>query len=387
MSEMHILLTVNTTWNVVNFRKSLVRSMLDEGHRVTILAPPDKSVLDVEAMGCRFLPLDLSAKGMSPIEGLQLIQRFRGVFQVEKPDIVFGYTIKNNIFGALAARLCNIPFVPNVTGLGTAFLSGSLLERVATLLYRTAFARLPVVFFQNADDRDLFLDRGLVREEQVRLLPGSGVDLTHFTAMPYPPEGEAPTFLMIARLLRDKGVMEYVEAAREIRKRHPQVRFQLLGAVGADNRTAISQTELDAWVQEGVIDYCGTTEDVRPYIAAAHCVVLPSYREGAPRTLIEAAAMARPLITTDVPGCRAVVEAGYTGLLCEVRSGPSLAAACQRFLALPYLDQIALGQAGRAKMNSEYDQSLVISAYREALSDVTRPSHSTVNLPSRQISP
>jgi glycosyltransferase involved in cell wall biosynthesis len=165
-------------------------------------------------------------------------------------------------------------------------------------------------------------------------------------------------------------VLEFVDAARQIKARHPQVRFQLLGAAGSENRSAIDRATLDAWVVEGVVEYLGTTSDVRPAIAAASCVVLRSYREGAPRTLIEAAAMARPVITTDVPGCRAVVDRDVSGFLCEVRSAESLAAAIERFLALPLTAQQAMGNAGRAKMEREYDQSIVVDAYREAIARI-----------------
>ena len=174
------------------------------------------------------------------------------------------------------------------------------------------------------------------------------------------------------RVARDKGVLEFVDAARQIKARHPKARFQLLGAAGSENRSAIDRATLDAWVAEGAVEYLGTTSDVRPAIAAASCVVLPSYREGAPRTLIEAAAMARPVITTDVPGCRAVVDRDISGLLCEVRSAESLAAAIERFLALPSEAQQAMGQAGRAKMEREYDQTIVVDAYREAIARLVK---------------
>jgi len=284
---------------------------------------------------------------------------------------VLSFTIKNNLFGAMAARGTGTPFIPNVTGLGTAFLSGGALQTVAETLYRRAFAPLRVIFFQNEDDRDLFLRRRLARPDQARVLPGSGIDLTRFAAAPPPPPGAPPVFLMIARLLRDKGVVEFVEAARRIRAHTPTARFQLLGAAGAENRTAIDAATVRAWVDEGVVEHLGVTPDVRPFIAAADCVVLPSYREGAPRTLIEAAAMGRPLIATDVPGCRAVVERDVTGFLCAPRDADSLAAAMRRFLDAPPEARTAMGRAGRAKMEREYDEALVVGAYRDAIARAT----------------
>lgn len=369
---MRLTITANAAWNIWNFRRQLVESLLGDRHRITVFAAPDETVPELEKIGCDFRPLEISARGLSPVQGLRLTRLFREEFKADRPDAVLSYTIKNNIFGARAARAERVPFLPNVTGLGTAFLSGPPLRFVAELLYREAFMGIPVIFFQNADDQNLFIDRKLVRADQARLLPGSGVDLDHFSPVLPPRPDEPPIFLMIARVLRDKGVIEYVEAARQVRARHPNVRFQLLGAIGAENRTAISASTVESWVAEGVIEYLGTTPDVRPAIAAATCVVLPSYREGAPRTLIEAAAMARPVIATDVPGCRSVVDRGVSGLLCAPRSAESLATAINCFLATSSEAQRAMGLAGRAKMQQEFDQVIVVDAYREALAGLAR---------------
>jgi len=366
-------MTDNAAWSIWNFRRPLVTALAAEGHRITVLAPPDATVPALQGLGCRTLPLAMQVKGLNPLADLALQRRLAGHFRVERPDAILSFTIKNNVFGARAAGSVGIPFLPNVTGLGTAFLSGWLLQGIAEHLYRRAFAALPVVFFQNADDRDLFLDRRLVRASQARLVPGSGIDLDHFAPAPMPPAQGPIVFLMIARLLRDKGVVEFVEAARQVRARHPQARFRLLGAVGSENRSAIDAATLRAWVAEGTVEHLGTLEDVRPAIAAAACVVLPSYREGAPRTLIEGAAMARPVIATDVPGCRAVVDRDVSGFLCEPRSADSLAAAMERFLALAPGARAAMGTAGRAKMVREFDQARVVAAYRAALAEIAPP--------------
>ncbi len=365
---MHIVYTVNAAWNILNFRRPLVAAMLADGHKITILAPPDGTVGQLEALGCRFVPLEMDVKGLSPLADLALTRRLRYHFRTLTPDAVFSFTIKNNIFGALASRGLDFPFIPNVTGLGTAFLSSGLLRRMAEVLYRGAFRSLPVVFFQNGDDRELFLSRGLVEEHQARLLPGSGIDPEHFSPEPLP-ESDKVRFLMIARLLRDKGVVEYAEAARQVREAHPKAIFQLLGPLGAENRSAIPPEMLESWQQSGAIEYLGESEDVRREIAAADCVVLPSYREGAPRTLIEAASMERPLIATDVPGCRAVIEENRTGFLCAPRDVESLSAACRRMLSLTPADRNKLGRAGRGKMVREYDQAIVIESYRAALAE------------------
>lgn len=368
---MHILITVNAAWNVWNFRRPLAQALLTDGHRITVLVPPDDSVGQLRALGCRWLPLEMNPQRLNPIEGLRLVHDFQQAFRAERPDIVLSYTIKNNLFGAMVAKSLGIPFLPNVTGLGTAFLSGGLLEKTAELFYRHAFRNLPVVFFQNEDDRDLFVCRRLVRSEQAQLLPGSGIDLQHFAPAPFPADQAAPVFLMIARLLRDKGVIELVEAARQVKARWPEVRFQLLGAAGSENRSAIAAETVRAWVREGVVEYLGTTPDVRPTIARASCVVLPSYREGTPRTLLEAAAMARPAIATDVAGCRAVVDHNKTGFLCKARDAGNLADSIGRFLQLSGERRTAMGRAARAKIEYEYDQRIVVRAYLQAIKKLT----------------
>ncbi|WPZ31547.1 glycosyltransferase family 4 protein (plasmid) [Sulfitobacter sp. OXR-159] len=375
-ASLHVMLTVNAAWNVWNFRRPVVKALLEAGHRVTILAPEGERVEDLLAMGCRFVPLEMNVKGLNPLHDYRLMQRFKRIFRTEAPDVVLSYTIKNNLFGAMAARACGIPFIPNVTGLGTAFLSGGALQRLAEFLYRRAFRGLKTVFFQNTDDRNLFIVRQLVTAEQATILPGSGIDLEDFPAAPYPAGENETRFLLIARLLRDKGIHEYIDAARRLKVKGIPARFQLLGAADSENRTAISRETLAVWEAEGVVEYLGTTSDVRPHIAQAHCIVLPSYREGAPRTLIEAASMARPLIATDVPGCRSVVENGNNGYLCTAKSGESLAEVCQRFVDLPETAKRSMGQAARKKMVAEFDQAIVVDAYERAITGLTSTSSS-----------
>jgi glycosyltransferase involved in cell wall biosynthesis len=364
---MHVLITANAAWNLWNFRRPIIEALVRDGCTVTILAPEDDCIEDLRRIGCKFLALTMNVKGLNPLEDLRLVRRFSQVFEREKPNVVLSFTIKNNIFGAMGARSLGIPFIPTVTGLGTAFLSGGVLQIVAELLYRRAFKKLPAVFFQNEDDRTLFTDRRLVDGDQARVLPGSGIDLGRFLPADMPPSDEPPVFLLIARLLRDKGVIEFVQAARQVKAGYPAARFQLLGAAQSENRTAIDAATVQGWVDGGIVEHLGTTPDVRPFIAASSCVVLPSYREGAPRTLIEAAAMARPLIATDVPGCRAVIDREISGFLCDVRDADSLAAAIRRFLSLSGDERSAMGKAGRAKMEREFDEAIVVDAYRGAI--------------------
>jgi glycosyltransferase involved in cell wall biosynthesis len=334
-----------------------------------VIAPHDPTAdgrlrdLDVERIA-----IEIDRSGINPVKDLRLVARYRSLLKQLRPAAYLGYTIKPNIYGSFAAASLGIPALPNVSGLGTAFIRGGPLQTVVTQLYRAGFRRAPVVFFQNDEDQRLFVDRRIVRRDQALVLPGSGVDLERFTPAPLP--AGRPTFLFIGRLLRDKGVVEFVDAARTLRSELPDARFQLLGAVDEGNRTAIRQPELDSWIAEGVVEHLGTADDVRPSIAEASAVVLPSYREGLPRSLLEAAAMARPLIASDVPGCRDVVDDGINGFLCAVRDVGSLTAAMRRLAQLPRRQQLAMGEAGRRKVQERFSEALVVNAYLDVLAEL-----------------
>ena len=324
-------------------------------------------------LGVERVPIEIDRAGLNPFTDLRLLLKYRALLQRIRPAAYLSYTIKPNIYGAFAAASLGIPALPNVSGLGTAFIRGGGLQALVTRLYRIGFASAPVVFFQNQEDKALFIDRRIVKPSQAQVLPGSGVDLDFFLPAPLP--NGHPTFLFIGRLLRDKGVVEFVEAARVLRADYPEARFQLLGAVDEGNRTGIGQAEVDGWVADGIVEQLGTTDDVRPFIAAATAVVLPSYREGLPRSLLEAAAMARPLIASDVPGCRDVVEDGVNGFLSEVRNPGSLAAAMRRLLQLPRPQQIAMGEAGRKRVQERFSEAFVVRAYLDVLAglDAAKP--------------
>ena len=364
-----IVLSANSDWNIVNFRGGLIRALRTAGYEPIVIAPQDPSTdkrmreLDVER-----IPIRIDRSGLNPWADLQLIGEYKRLLRRIRPVAYLGYTIKPNVYGCFAAASLGIPAIPNISGLGTAFIRSGPLQQIVKALYRVGFRRAPRVFFQNDEDRDLFVDRKIVRADQARVLPGSGIDLDRFRPGPLP-EG-APIFILIGRLLRDKGVVEFVEAARQLRTEMPDGRFQLLGPIDDGNRTSVSKAELQSWIAQGVIEYLGTTDDVRPFIAAASAVVLPSYREGMPRSLLEAAAMGRPLIATDVPGCREIVEEGRNGLLCVVKDARSLAAAMRRFAGMSLEDRIAMGKAARRKVQEEFSEERVIRAYLDALAAI-----------------
>ncbi len=370
MPQPKIVISINASWNIVNFRKGLIAALRPAGFQVVALAPSDASTPLLLALGVEHHAIEMNSQGVSPREDLKLLWRYRRALRRIRPAIFLGYTAKPNIYGSLAAHSLGIPVINNVSGLGTAFIKQGWLTRIVSGLYRLAFARSATVFFQNPDDLAMFVRARLVQERKARLLPGSGIDLQEFALPPAWKEDPAQfTFLLIARLLWDKGVGEFVEAARQVRARHPDARFQLLGFLDVANRTAVSRSDVEAWVAQGLVEYLGHADDVRPFIAAADCIVLPSYREGLPRVLLEGAAMGKPLITTDVPGCRQVVDDAYNGFLCTVRDASSLAEAMSKMLALPAEQRAAMGAAGRRKIEAEYDERIAIERYLIAIEE------------------
>lgn len=354
-----VLVLANSAWNLMNFRGGLINTLLGAGCGVVAVAPEDAWAAQLPVP---FRSIPLRGDGLNPVEEAGVIARLVVLFRSERPDVVLSFTPKANIYGGLAARLTGVRLVPNISGLGTAFIRGGVLKTLVTWLYRLALARCPVVFFQNSDDRDIFLKLGLVRSGQVRMLPGSGVDLERFR--PTSGQREGPVrFLFVGRLLGDKGVRELAAAMRLVREKYPEATLTVLGPKGVANRTAIGDDELNAWMDEGLLHWAGSTNDVGPYLAEADAVVLPSYREGLPRSLLEGAAMGLPLIATDVPGNREIVQDGVNGLLCKVRSAESLADALTRFIALSTEERRQMGEAARRTVEQGFGEERVFSAY------------------------
>jgi glycosyltransferase involved in cell wall biosynthesis len=322
----------------------------------------------LEAMGCIFEPVELDAAGLSPMRDLGTINAFSALIRKHRPDAWLSWTIKPNTYGSFVAARHGVPAFPNVSGLGTAFIRKSVLTAIAKQLYGIGFRRAPVVFFQNPTDRDLFVEQALVRPEQARVLPGSGIDVDHFASASN--KRPAPrNFLMLSRLVADKGVREYVAAARSIRAQWPDARFRLIGPASVANRTAIRSEELDRWIAEGAIEYSEPLDDVRPVLEQADFVVLPSYREGMSRVLLEAAAMGRPIVATDVPGCRDLVTDGVNGYLCQPRSAESLTEALTRAAQAGDKEWRAMAKAGRERAVGEFSQERVNALYFAALAE------------------
>ena len=366
----HLVIAYNTCWYVYNFRLPLIRALMQRGWKVTVLAPRDAYTERVVAAGAAHRHIALKPRGTNPFRELATIRRFRAAYRELKPAVVLHYTIKPDIYGSIAARSIGIPVINNVTGLGVMF-SGGLREVLARLLYRFAFLRAELVLFQNADDRSLFIQGKMVRPDRTGLLPGSGVDTEHFS--PRPRSGGPFTFLLAARLLRAKGVEEFLEAARQVKASHPETKFVLLGSHDSRDPECVDAAALHRAEEEKIIERPGHVDDVRPFMAAADCVVLPSwYREGVPRSLLEAASMGKPLIAADSVGTREPVRDGVNGLLCRPRDAADLADKMKAMIRMSPQGRVAMGEASRSYMRERFDERFVLQEYIRAVERLAR---------------
>jgi glycosyltransferase involved in cell wall biosynthesis len=370
---MRIAIVLNTSWNIYNFRMNFVKALLENGHEVHTIAPVDDYTRLLTEVGCIHHPVRMDSRGANPIKDSALIVELYTIYRKVRPEIVLHYTIKPNVYGTLAATMLGIPVINNVCGLGTVFLKDNLVSAVAIFLYKISFRFAKKVFFQNSDDLKLFLDKKLVRKDAVDLVPGSGIDLQKFQPMDFK-RNKKFTFLLIARMISDKGIYEYIQAIKKLRANGVDACFQVLGAMDPKHKRGIQKEVIEGWISNGTIEYLGTTDDVRAFIEKADCVVLPSYREGTPRTLLEAASSCKPIIATDVPGCNHVVVNNYNGFLCRMKDSQDLADKMRSMSNLVDETLRQLGLNGRAKIEAEYDESIVINKYLAALSSVRKAS-------------
>lgn len=366
-----VLLIANTGWYLRNFRSRLVERLETNGYEVVLAAPPDAATSGVFFRERQFEALRLSRKGRNPILELFAIFRFVRLFRRVRPDLVLTWTAKPDIYGGIAGRWLGISVIPNVSGLGVVFSKRGLLARVIGPFYGYAFARSPVVFFQNEEDRTAFISSRRVTKAQAMRLPGSGVDLDHFQPAALP--SGVFVFLFVGRLLAEKGLRDLIAAGQRLRSEGRQFVLRIVGFLDPGNPTAISDQELQGWVASGSAEYVGALDDVRPALTAAHCVVLPSYRrEGVPRSLLEAAAVARPVIAADFPGCRDALLPGKSGLLCQVRNVKSLVDCMRRMLDLSPPTLAAMGRTGREYMEQEFSEEIVLRAYLDQCERLTK---------------
>jgi len=376
---MKIAIVLNTSWNIYNFRMNFVKALIAKGHEVHTVAPHDSYSHYLTEIGCHHHDLNMDSRGANLMKDLWLTFGILTIYRRIKPDVVLHYTIKPNVYGTLAAAILRIPSINNVCGLGTIFLKENWITSVALALYKVAFKFPKKVFFQNPDDRSLFIHKRLIKSEFADLLPGSGVDLSHFSPREFKRNKEF-TFLLISRLIIDKGIYEYIEAIRLLNSMGIKAKFQMLGPKDPDHKRGIKVAVIDQWIKEGIIDYLGVSSDVRPFMQQADCIVLPSYREGTPRTLLEAASISKPIITTDVPGCNHIVTDGYNGLLCKLKNANDLASKMKTMATYNDDTLKTMGINGRKKAEREFDELKVIDRYMDAIRTFTSTSVATQSI-------
>ncbi len=351
----------NKLFYLANFRQGTIARFLADGFRVVCLGQGGAGAETLEAMGCEVAPLDWKLRSLDPVHELGVVSRINAVLRRVRPAVVFSFTFKANLAVSLACLPLGIPYVTNVSGLGTAFLDDRLSYRLLRRLYGVANGMAHATFFQNAGDRDLFTRLGLSTGRRTALLPGSGVDTDRFAY--HPVERPVTTFVMVSRLIREKGVVEYLEAARICRRQRPDLRFLLVGPEETDGPGRVSLEEVATYAPD--IDYRGEMKDVRPALLESDCLVLPSYREGMPRTVLEAQAMGRPVLVTDVEGCRDAISPGETGQLFAPRSADAVAAAVLEMAALEGAAVAGLSQAARRLMEDRFAERHCITPYVE----------------------
>ena len=354
---MRVMILANNDVGLYKFRRELVEALLKE-HEVYICLPDGDFVKKLTEMGCRFIPCDLLDRhGTNPAKELKLLAWYKKVLKEYKPDIVFTYTIKPNVYGGAACAELGIPYVANITGLGTAVENGGLMQKITLTLYRFGLRKAQKVFFQNTENRDFMLARGVVKGAY-DMLPGSGVNLSQYQVWDYP-AGDTVDFVFIARVMKEKGIDQYLDAAKAIRKAHPETRFHVCGACEQDYRQELEQLQ-----DQGIIIYHGLVKDMTQIYKMAACTVHPTYYpEGLSNVLLESAASGRPIITTNRAGCREVVDDGVNGFVVREKDSGDLINKINKFLALTVDERKAMGLEGRAKVEREFDRRIVVEKY------------------------
>ena len=356
-----VLIVANHELTIYNFRMELLRALVENGYEVVLSLPEGEHLAEMTALGCIHENIAIKRHGMNPIEEIKLYKTYRKLLKQEKPDVILGFTIKPNIYGAMAAKKEKIPFIANITGLGTAVESGGIKQKVFMMLYRMAFKKIEKVFFQNEENEQFFLNHGIANGKNHRL-PGSGVNLERFSYKEYP-SCETIRFTYNSRVMKEKGIDEYLNAAKQIKSEFPKTEFHICGFCEEEYNG-----RLEEFVKEGIVIYHGMISNVPEYLMDKHCVVNPTfYPEGMSNVLLESAASGRAIISTDRAGSREAIEDGVNGYLIKERDTESLVCALRKFLTLSYEEQKQMGQKGREKMEREFDRNIIVNTYLETI--------------------
>ena len=362
--RMNIAIIENHLISTNTVRRKLTQTLMEVGHKVTVLSTGTEADKAFSA-SLGFEVIDVGTSNTNPAEVLGYIKKIRAALKAVDAQLCLTFTMRPAIWGNMVSRTLGIPVITNITGIGPLAHSNSMAYRVARKLYRTALSKTKVVFFQNIDDRKIFEQKKFVRKSQAEIIPGSGVDVDHFLPQPHQNSNGNFVFLFISRLIKDKGILEYVSAATELKKRYPHVKCQVIGPYYNQNLkdNIISENQILGWHNEGSLEYLGAANDVRPFIAASDCIVLPSYREGMSNVLLEAASMQKPAIAANVTGCKEIIEAGKTGFLCKVKDAGDLLHFMEKMLHLSPEERADMGVAARERVKTYFDKRIVIAAY------------------------
>ena len=358
----------NSSLTMHNFRINLLRSMVKQGYDVVVIAPKDSDTTGYKSNKIRYIPIDIDCKGLNPVRDLFLVSQLRALYKKEKFDFIFHYTIKPVIYGSIAARMAGIKHISVITGLGYTFLKTGYLNKLVISLYRNSLKKAEEVWFLNEDDREVFLTNGIVEKNRTKVINGEGVNARIFR--PVKNDTSKFKFLFVGRMLWDKGIGEFVGASKILKKKYPSVEFEVLGSLSSANPSAISREIMDEWETEGSITYLGETQRVIPYFSNASCIVLPSYREGISRVLLEASAMEKPIVATNVTGCKDIVEDGVSGFLCKVHNIESLADAMEKMILLPKEKLEEMGKEGRRIVLEKFDEKIIMQEYHNKLLEI-----------------
>ena len=346
------------------FRKTLLNQLVTDGWEVIVLTPFDYNVTDLKELGTTVIETPLNRRSLNPFDDLNLIRLYRQIFKKVKPDFIITYTVKPNIYAGFLASKMGIPYAVNITGLGSSFQNSGLLKYLIIKMYRAALKKVKVVFFENSECCRLFVGNGMCSSDVAYVLNGAGVDLDYFSVSEYPYQ-ECVVFLFIGRMMKEKGVNELFEAARRLFKEKYSIVLWLVGSLEED-----FYREIERYSSEGWLVYYGHQNDVRPFIEKSNCFVLPSWHEGMANTNLESAAMGRPLITSDIPGCRESVENNITGFLCEKQNAEDLYMKMKQFLSLSYEQQKTMGVKGRNRMEELFDRRLIVTETLQKLNTI-----------------
>lgn len=355
MKPKRIVILSNEDKGLYTFRGMLIKSLLASGNEVTLCVPKGNSDDLLRSLDAKIRYTEIDRRGTNPLKDLRLFRQYKSIIREEKPDFIITYTIKCNIYGGRAAYRAGVPYAMNVAGLGSAFQKDNLLKKLVVGLYKKPAEKAQCIFFENEENRKIFVEAIKCASDKTIVLPGAGVDLEEYPAAPMPPESPT-TFLFMARIMKEKGFEELAEAFTLLKRDFgDDVRLNILG--GMEENYADTVTRLE---KENIVTYFGAQKDVKPYIAESHCCVLPSYHEGMSNTLLECAAMGRPLITTDIPGCREAVIDGQSGFLVPVRNAAALYEALKKFYQLSAEQKAEMGMAGRHRMEAVFDKRKVV---------------------------